>query len=169
MLSFPLSKLITDKRELVRRLGCEWNRTEHWEKELFDAINPMYAFKQVNATDFEIKALKGCEKAYLLAVTLGHGADRVIRSASLLSAYDGFIADAVASAMCESLCDAVQSLLPLKTKIRVSPGYGDIPLSLQNPILNCLDAKEITLTDSQLMIPTKSITAIAGVINDNNR
>ena len=57
--------------------------------------------------------------------------------------------------------------------MRFSPGYGDFDLKYQKDILEYLDANKkigISLTDSLMMIPTKSITAIIGikreVIND---
>jgi cobalamin-dependent methionine synthase I len=53
-----------------------------------------------------------------------------------------------------------------ETKGRYSPGYGDLSLSFQPVLLNELNAAKllgITLTDSYLMIPRKSISAIIGV------
>ena len=49
---------------------------------------------------------------------------------------------------------------------RFSPGYGDLPLSVQPAFLAALDATRrlgITLTSSFLMVPTKSVTAFVGV------
>ena len=175
MLSIDINKISIDERELLSRLGSYSDRVSVWENRLRDSVCPLYTYKSVpvidNGIDFGVfvsgntltRALDGCKNAYLFAVTLGSGADRVIKSASLLSALDGFVADAVASAMCEAVCDSVQSLLPQKTKNRVSIGYGDIDIRLQKPFLEFLRAENITLTDSYLMVPTKSITAIAGV------
>lgn len=49
---------------------------------------------------------------------------------------------------------------------RFSPGYGDLPISLQKWFLNELDApKRIGLmtNDQYLLTPTKSITAVSGM------
>ncbi|MBR3258643.1 MAG: vitamin B12 dependent methionine synthase, partial [Eggerthellaceae bacterium] len=46
------------------------------------------------------------------------------------------------------------------------PGYGDLPLEVQPDLLGLLDASRrlgITLSDSLLMSPTKSVTAIVGL------
>ena len=53
---------------------------------------------------------------------------------------------------------------------RCSPGYGDLPLSLQPHLLSALNANKllhITLSDTLLMIPQKSITAIVGIRSDD--
>ncbi len=52
------------------------------------------------------------------------------------------------------------------TGIRFSPGYGDLPLETQRDFIRLLDATRkagITLNESCLMNPLKSVTAIAGV------
>ena len=54
---------------------------------------------------------------------------------------------------------------------RFSPGYGDFALDAQASILASLDAERqlgIYLTDESLMIPTKSITAVAGIFDVEN-
>ncbi|HQE70821.1 MAG TPA: hypothetical protein PK071_06860, partial [Atopobiaceae bacterium] len=47
-----------------------------------------------------------------------------------------------------------------------SPGYGDLPLAVQPVLLSSVDAQRrlgISLTDTLLMVPTKSITAVTGI------
>ncbi|MCR5275107.1 MAG: Vitamin B12 dependent methionine synthase activation subunit, partial [Clostridiales bacterium] len=47
-----------------------------------------------------------------------------------------------------------------------SPGYGDLPIEVQKEFLPLLDAERrlgITLSDSYLMSPSKSVTAIIGI------
>ena len=49
---------------------------------------------------------------------------------------------------------------------RYSPGYGDLPLTLQPRLLALLDAERkigLTLTDTCLMTPRKSVTALFGL------
>ena len=55
---------------------------------------------------------------------------------------------------------------------RFSPGYGDFPIEFQEPIMRMLDcAKKIglTMTDSYMMSPTKSVTAIIGISTEKER
>ena len=49
---------------------------------------------------------------------------------------------------------------------RYSPGYGDFPLAAQSTVLALLDAPRtvgVALTDTLLMVPSKSVSAIIGV------
>jgi len=49
---------------------------------------------------------------------------------------------------------------------RFSPGYGDLPLDYQRTLLSVLDTSRkigVSLTDSLLMVPSKSVSAIVGV------
>ena len=109
------------------------------------------------------KNLSNCERAFISAVSIGHGVDRLLRRTSVVSASRHFVTDAVASAFIEALCDHVQSILPQKTGVRFSPGYGDLPLSVQRPLLQFLKNTGISLTESDLMIPSKSVTFIVGI------
>lgn len=113
------------------------------------------------------KNLDGCKEAFVFAVTLGHGVDRLLSRLSLLSPAEFFVCDAVSSAFAESVCDAAEEIIrkDKKCKPRFSPGYGDSHLSLQKDVLAALNAQKllgITLTDSNLMTPQKSITAVMG-------
>jgi len=49
---------------------------------------------------------------------------------------------------------------------RFSPGYGDLPLSIQPQMISATNANKylhISVNESLLMIPQKSITAIIGI------
>ncbi len=109
------------------------------------------------------KNLEGCKSAYIVAVSMGHGVDRLLRQKAVGPTAQHFAVDAVASTLCESLCDHVQSSLPQKSGRRFSPGYGDLDLSIQAPLLQYLGNCGIGLSESGLMIPSKSVTFIAGV------
>ena len=96
--------------------------------------------------------------------------DKLLKKYSIKSTYEHFVLDALSSAMCESLCDIVSNKLceNKKTRPRFSVGYGDLSLEYQKQILDMLDAKKylnLTLLQSFLMVPTKSITAIIGIEN----
>ncbi len=109
------------------------------------------------------KYLEGAPKVYAFAATLGVGADRVIRAAGYRGVLAQYVTDAVASAMIESLCDFAAAELPRPTRSRFSPGYGDLSLEVQPMLLGFLGADRelgIRLTDTLLMTPTKSVSAI---------
>lgn len=112
--------------------------------------------------------LTGCEEAFLFAVTVGHGADRLIRRLSVTSPARHFITDALASAYAEAACDVADRALRqgLRCATRFSPGYGDLPLTVQPGLLQAVNAERllnITLGATLLMSPSKSITAVMGI------
>ena len=113
------------------------------------------------------KCLKGCNYAYIMAVTLGIGVDRMLSSMRVSSQSKFFAADALCSAAAEAAADFVSEALAERCTLgpRYSPGYGDLALSVQRDILTILNADKllgIKLGDNLLMTPTKSITAIQG-------
>ena len=121
--------------------------------------------------------LKGCCGVYLMAATLGPGPDLAVRRASIVSPGKMVICQAAGAAMTEAWCDEVNreireeaSRLGLFCRPRFSPGYGDLPLTLQRDFERALEMKKeigIALTDSLLMVPTKSVTAIIGLSKEN--
>lgn len=123
------------------------------------------------------KNLRGCDEAYLMAATLGMGPDRLIARAQAAGQMHRAVAlQAVAAAMIEAWCDQVNAELEKQARERgkrlrprFSPGYGDFPLKAQAGIFRLLGAQRnagITLTDSLLMLPTKSVTAVIGIADD---
>lgn len=113
--------------------------------------------------------LQGCDKALLLAATLGSRIDIAIRRLALTSVAEGAAAQAVAAALIESYCDSVQSKADtdgLAQRPRFSPGYGDWQLTEQKilfPVLDCAKRIGLTLTDGLMMAPSKSVTAVIGL------
>lgn len=117
------------------------------------------------------KNLTDCKEAFIFAVTMGVGVDRLLQKLSLTSPSKLFTADGLASSLIESACDEAEKLIKknLKCTPRFSPGYGDLSLEIQPDILNLLNAQRllgITLNKSLLMTPTKTITAIMGIENE---
>ena len=117
--------------------------------------------------------LLGCEKVVFFAVTIGAAMDRLIRRyertevdvALFLQGYGAERAEALADALNSDIKEAAK-LVGYKTRPRFSPGYGDLPLAVQKDFLTLLDASRrmgITLADSCLMAPSKSVTAIVGL------
>ena len=71
----------------------------------------------------------------------------------------------------EELCDQIEGELQgqfpgCAFPFRFSPGYGDLPLAVQDGLLELLDAPRrvgLCANDSHLLTPRKSVTAILGV------
>ena len=124
------------------------------------------------------KNLCGCKYAAVLAATVGVGIDRLIAKYGRLSPSRAAIMQAIGSERVESLCDAFESELLSRLEAcgmegaalrpRFSPGYGDLSLNLQREIFGFLDPPGrigVSLGDSLLMTPSKSVTAIIGIGN----
>ena len=120
----------------------------------------------------DIKAhLAGCTKVALLAATLSADTDRAITAAGVESMTKSLILDAAADALIEQVCDHVESeihaYMPrMHATWRFSPGYGDFPIAQQNEILTVLNAQKrigLCATDSCLLTPRKSVTAVIGL------
>ena len=118
------------------------------------------------------KALRGCDAVFLFAVTIGLEMDRLIARYKRVSPVYTLLLQAIGAERVESACDALEeklrgSLAPGESlRPRFSPGYGDLPLALQKDVFQALDCERrlgLTLTDSLLMVPSKSVTAIVGI------
>ena len=116
--------------------------------------------------------LAGCHAAYLACGTIGAQFDAFQRRSSVSSGADALIVQAIGAALIEKLMDGVEDeiraeLTDGETLVsRYSPGYGDFPLAAQSTVLALLDAPRtvgVALTDTLLMVPSKSVSAIIGV------
>ena len=108
--------------------------------------------------------LRGCRSCVIFAVTLGLRTERYLAGLAADPAA-ALYADTACSLLIEEAADFAEREIPPHTTWRYSPGYGDLPLTLQGKLLGLLDAPRrlgLTLTDSGLMLPRKSITAIVG-------
>ena len=120
--------------------------------------------------------LSGCSSVIVVAATLGIGIDRLISKYSRLSQTKALILQGLGAERIEALLDLFSEEQEReKTKhgmahtARFSAGYGDLPLELQREIFKALDCERnigLTLNDSLLMSPTKSVTAIIGIKKD---
>lgn len=116
--------------------------------------------------------LKGCTKVVLFGATLGSGVDQLIRRTSLTDMSRAVIQQACAAALLEEYCDRKQLEIGreleregLYLRPRFSPGYGDFDIHYQEPVMRMLDCAKtigLTMTDSYMMTPTKSVTAVIG-------
>ena len=183
-----------DRKEILRYLGCRGTADaatllliEDCVTELGSAARPRHVARRfpitrragISIAGIEITshsleaALKGCSETYIFAATLGEDVDILLRRYSAASVSRATVMQAAAAAYIEAYCDEVcrgfakeASAEDLSLRPRFSPGYGDLPLSLQRGILAVLEAQRslgIVLTDSLLLLPTKSVTAFIGL------
>ena len=119
------------------------------------------------------KNLKGCKTSVLFAATVGVEIDRLIAKYGHISPVKSVMLQAIGAERIESLCDTFCEDMKSKSiedgwklRPRFSPGYGDLPLEIQKDIfqvLNCSKNIGISLNDSLLMSPSKSVTAFVGI------
>ena len=121
--------------------------------------------------------LAQCDQAVLLACTLGSGFDAMLRAEQARDMARAVLLDACGSAWVESGCDAaeaqLQRRLPGRYRTdRFSPGYGDLPLQVQPQVCAALDAGRrlgLSVTESLLLNPAKSVTAVIGLSDTPQR
>lgn len=115
--------------------------------------------------------LKGCPKAVLVAATAGIEADMLVKRAEVTSKAEALILNSIAVAGIEKYMACFNEYIKSQyaeysLRPRFSPGYGDVPLSMQTELLNVLDTNRkigVALSDSLLMTPSKSVSAIIGL------
>lgn len=123
------------------------------------------------------KNLKGCKQAVFLGTTLGARVDILMKKHSVSDMARATVIQACAAAELEEYCDKIekQILSEYGSKVylrpRFSPGYGDFSIFHQKDLLNILDAPKkigLTMTDAYMLTPTKSVTAVIG-LNEEER
>ena len=123
--------------------------------------------------------LRDCERAVLLAATLGTEIDYLLYRYGRFEMSRAVVLQAASAAMIETYCDMVCEELAeryeakgLYLRPRFSPGYGDLSLSCQPDLLQELEAGKrigIKRTESLLMTPSKSVSAVVGVSKKPHR
>ena len=119
------------------------------------------------------KNMKTSEYALLFAMTLGPAVDRLISRLLITSKADAFITDACCTEYLESYanryCAHVREEAEQQGFIahpRFSPGFADFGLEFQWPLIRSLQADKkmhIALTEGNMLVPTKTITALMGL------
>ena len=148
--------------------------TAYWQLVPIEGAYPSYRVGSLELTSAKLwETLRGCRHAFLFCATLGAGVDALLRRCGHRSAADLVMVQAVSTALIETYCDECQEKMLQEPavcgeslRMRFSPGYGDLSLEVQRPLLTVLDASRragITLLDSLLMVPSKSVSAIIGV------
>ncbi len=120
------------------------------------------------------RLLQNSAETVLMAATVGSEiVDAIGYEITQKDAAHGVILDAVASETADAVLDWLMDYLNTMlaktgrklTKHRYSPGYGDLPLAYQKPIFETLKLSEvgINLTEKYMLVPEKSVIAIAGI------
>ncbi|MCI8483651.1 MAG: Vitamin B12 dependent methionine synthase activation subunit [Lachnospiraceae bacterium] len=117
--------------------------------------------------------LRGCRRAVLLAATIGRSADLMIKRYSVTNMAKAAIVQAAGASYIESYVDELEERIRREAKERglylrprFSPGYGDFALEYQKDIFAMLECGKrigLTLTEGNLMMPSKSVTAVIGL------
>lgn len=184
-----------DIDEVLRYLGAGGNAPPELRRQvtaaaetLAAAVRPRYTYRVCGlerggdriclsgtavalAGETAARMLEQCRKAVLLACTLGAAFDALLLAAQARDMAQAVILDACGSALVESGCDAAEQEIARRfpdmfLTDRFSPGYGDLPLSLQPDICAALDTPRrlgVHVTESLLMNPAKSVTAVIGL------
>ena len=115
----------------------------------------------------------GTSDVVFLCGTIGAAFDAWQRRLSVLSAADALLSQQIGLEAVEKVMDELEEKSKAEVEVegrkllpRKSPGYGDLPLSLSRRILEELDAPRkigVFITDSNLLVPSKSVTAICEI------
>ena len=119
--------------------------------------------------------LSNCHSIVLFSATIGIELDRMIFKYGKISPTKALILQAIGAERIESLCDAFSLFVESEygcTTPRFSPGYGDLPIDFQKDIFRVLEPSRkigLSLNESMLMTPSKSVTAIIGISNNSEK
>ena len=160
------------------------------EVDTLSIFNPIsrrsYCHNNIEAGDVELdlihvnshslsRFLEHSDECVIMSATLGPRVDSKMAILQMTDMAKAYLYDLVCLHYFEmkldewevDLRDAVETENKHLTN-RFSPGYGDLSLDIQGDVLTYLDAQKrvgIELTENNLMIPQKSVTAILGIGN----
>ena len=122
------------------------------------------------------ECLGACTHGGVFAATVGLEIDRLIAKYNRISPAAAVCLQALGTerveALCDLFCEKMQTRMQKNGEMltrRFSPGYGDLPLEMQRDVFRLLDCSRrmgVSLNDSLLMSPSKSVTAIFGIGKD---
>ncbi len=191
----PISLTTINPDEVLRYMGTPPDQAgadlralvETCAREVISAARPRWAYRVFDLTpeaegvrldcglllpgeDLK-RHLRGCRRAALFCATLSAQVDALIRRAESGDMLRALALDCCAAAAVEEVCDQIEGELQGQFPgcffpFRFSPGYGDLPLTLQGPLLNLLDAPRkvgLCASSTHILTPRKSVTAILGI------
>lgn len=147
--------------------------------EVRSIARPAFAFRYFSLDDCpidinysslsELFSKNNSDSVAVLISTLGPAIDNRIDRLKESDPSRMILIDAAANAYIEEVTNEYQKRLELKGQtFRFAPGYGDVPLSVQQSIFeNVPDVQRIgiTLDEGYLMHPFKSMTGIIGFMS----
>ena len=160
------------------------------EKETLQLIQPKFVYQRfpieklsdgihVAGTTLVLKGkdiaehLKNCEEVFLMGATVGMALDRWIRRYMISEPDAGVVLDSCGIQAVEQISDLAEKEMEVIVSEEglhltwcFSPGYGDLPLETQQDLVRVLDLPKrigVSLSESFLMMPSKSVTAILGI------
>ncbi len=120
------------------------------------------------------RRLEGCAEIYLVCATVGAFVDKQIRLKMVTEPAAGVVLDSCGSVAVEQVIEAAEREIEQEVEAegkritwRFSPGYGDLPLKLQQELADTLDLHRrlgVSVSEDMLLAPSKSVTAIIGVM-----
>ncbi len=175
-----------DEREILRYAGVRGEAPELLPilrdclSSMWDRLTYRVAFCEVPVSELPVKEsrsldhrLAGCERAVIFGATVGLEPDRRLLRWGSREPTHALLCQAIGTERVEALCEGFCQELAeeygergMTLRPRFSPGYGDCPLSVQRDIVARLDTPRrigLTLNESLLLSPTKSVTAIVGL------
>ena len=158
------------------------------EKKILETAKPRYIYKVFDIKEYSdgievvntnllmpgnsIKNhLLGCDKAVLMGVTISSDIDRLIRITQIKDMAKAVIMDSLASVAVEQACEKTEEVIKKEYSEynqtwRFGVGYGDLPLDIERDFVKVINASKIIglcTNASNMLIPTKSVTAIIGL------
>lgn len=123
-----------------------------------------------------VEYMRGASHCALMAVTLGLGSERRMRSLAATSLTDEAVYSCVCSDLVECGADKLEAQVVayarehgLFAKERYCPGFGDFSLDVQADFIRVLGADKhlgIYVTPAGILVPSKSMTAVVGLFED---
>ncbi len=135
-------------------------------------FNPKISFSDVSIESQALfRNLEDCKKITLMAATIGPQVDAMIRRYEKLDSVKAAVLQSAGAMFVEKLVDYINHVIIEENEVeglgcrpRFSPGYGDVSLSVQKDFFRLLPCSKIglTLMDTLIMAPEKSVTAFIG-------
>ena len=118
--------------------------------------------------------LRECSQVVIFASTLGPQCDQLIRRTQVKDQVKAAVFQASGAMYIEKCVDLLNEKIKAEAatrgktcRPRFSPGYGDVSLQVQKDFFRLLPCQKIglTLMDTLIMSPEKSVTAFVGIIS----
>jgi len=177
-----------DVDECLRYLGADETlrpQVEAAARRLSAALAPRWTYRVLAYPAQELPLpgetartmLAQCRQVCVLVCTLGAQFDALLRAEEARGMDRAVIWNACGSAFVEAGCDEAEREIAARfpdafLTDRFSPGYGDLPLSVQPVLCALTDAHRrlgVTVTSSHLLNPVKTVTALIGLADRPQR